>query len=345
MNNTPQVPEFAVKEIGESGGQKLLGTVIKRFPPVDRPFPWHPPHNPADLRIGMLFEAPSPKSSTATARFRLSHFKIAAHPNAYRSEHAHPLEANYVSGSGVCGYWATMEEFCRETIITGYYPHRLNDSREEQYAIQARYETEHKLPDIAQQCLEAIEWEGWFTIEELRNGSRAKKPVPLAKAKLALKRMGAVYIQANGNFVKIQEWQPYGAKQGLFLYEVLNNERVIEHLNPDSSLAACGVQPGAWRWKIEPRYDITASTDRVKIRIDPDIFGVEKRTFFLDGIELGQWSCLRSIQEHLGGRWYGNKLCGDLGLNDACGGYTFECISRVNKNIAPYRIFYGDGRV
>ncbi|MGG6263214.1 hypothetical protein ACQ4M3_08030 [Leptolyngbya sp. AN03gr2] len=288
--------------------------------------------------MGLLFEIPFPQNSERTASFRLSHFKIAANAHTFHSKHAHPLEANFVSGSGICGCFIPMKEFCQTATITGYYPHHSNDQREEQYQIQAQYEKEHGLPPIAEECLQAIAWEGWFSLDELRYGLLATPAVPIKEAKRQLIERGATYIQARGQFIKIDEWQPYGAEKKLFLYEV-NGDCIIEHLNPQSRLANSGIQAGAWSWSKTERWNRRPQAKRLQIRREADRWGYETRTFFLDGIKIGEWTCLRSIQEQLGGQWKGNELCQDLGLSDRCGGYSFDCQSQLVRDIAPYKIF------
>lgn len=293
------------------------------------------------LRVGLLFEIPFPFDGPGRSSFRLTRFSVARDAYAIASRDAHPLEANFVSGSGVCGCYVPMEEFCQTAVVTGYYPHHPSDGRKRQFNVHAKYEEERGLPPVARQMLEALDWEGWFTLDELRRGEPEGELLRYQDLLPKLTSLGAGYILTRNGFLDLDKWTPCGSAQDLFLYEMAG-DRIIEHLNPESPLADCGVKPGAWIWSVEDRWPKALRdmppAHRIRSEDGRDRFGGKESHFFLDrNVALGRWG-----DTLYGESWHGNLLCRSLGLNDYGGGSSYECQLRILKQVAPYRVFNPD---
>lgn len=311
--------------------------MIPRFPALPLPLPWHPPLDRAQLRLGMHFEIPFPRHSSQTARFRISGFSVAKNAKAHHSRYAHPLEANFVSGRGLCGCFVPIDDFCQLATITDYSPHCW-DNRVEQYQIHAQYEEDHGLLPIAKQLLEAIAWEGHYSLAELRQNEPPQASISFNELVERLKKIKA-QVHGRTGLQPVEFWKPAGQSADLFNYEI-SQSHLIEHLNPNSSLSDCGVLPGAWQWTIEPKQQLERqpTAERLAIHRKPDDWGYERATFLLDTVEIGEWRCHKYLQERLDGRWQGNELCQKLGIQTHGGGYQFECQSIPLKQIAPVLI-------
>lgn len=306
-----------------------------RFPPLPSPLPWNPPIPREWLRIGLSFHIPFPSGNQDQRfGFRIQSFQIAKNAHALNSRYAHPLEANFVSGTGVSGCFIEMERFLEAAIVDGYHPHhRYDPERERQYAIQAQYEAAHGLPEISAQMLEAIKWEGWFTLGELRKGGAVSPALPYQATVSKLASLGARILTVAG-YVEPGKWHPCGADKDLFFYEVAG-DRIIEHLNPESPIADCGIRPGAWIWDPQARWNLTPCCWRLSSQ-DSRRGHYRDCNFFLDGLEIGYWT-----ENFSNGFWRRNQLAKDLNLETSSGS-NFECQVAVLKQVAPICIWKPD---